>query len=55
LQIIGANLSRLRQNGPSVAEMMDVLGMERTIERLEEADNTCHVWIPRYSKQQTTE
>ncbi|KAI0286655.1 hypothetical protein BGY98DRAFT_909147 [Russula aff. rugulosa BPL654] len=34
------------KNGPSVAEMMDVLGMERTIERLEEADKSCHAWIP---------
>jgi hypothetical protein len=39
--VFGANLSRLRQNGPSVAEMMDILGMERTIERLEQADDSC--------------
>jgi hypothetical protein len=44
--VFGANLSRLRQSGPKVAEMMDILGMERTIERLEEADNSCHAWIP---------
>lgn len=36
--VFGANLSHLRQNGPSIAEMMYVLGMERTIERLGEAD-----------------
>jgi glutamyl-tRNA synthetase len=42
-----ANLNCLRQNGPSVAEIMGVLGTERTIERLEEADNSCHAWFPR--------
>jgi len=35
------------KNGPSVAEMMDVLGVERTIERLKGGDNLCHEWIPR--------
>jgi len=34
------------QNGPSIAEMMDVLGAERTIARLGEADNSCHSWFP---------
>jgi glutamyl-tRNA synthetase len=36
-----------RQNGPSIAEIMDVLGEQRTIARLEEADNLCHAWFPR--------
>jgi len=34
------------KNGPSVAEMMDVLGVQRTIARLDEADNSCHSWFP---------
>jgi glutamyl-tRNA synthetase len=33
------------QNGPSVAELMVVLGTQRTIARLEEADNSCHAWF----------
>jgi len=33
------------KNGPSVAELMDVLGTQRTIARLEEADNSCHAWF----------
>jgi glutamyl-tRNA synthetase len=34
------------QNGPSIAEIMDVLGAQRTIARLGEADNSCHSWFP---------
>ncbi|KAI0307462.1 hypothetical protein B0F90DRAFT_1828664 [Multifurca ochricompacta] len=33
------------KNGPSVAEMMDVLGQQRAICRLKEADNSCHAWF----------
>lgn len=37
--------NRPRQNGPRIAEIMDVLGTQRTIARLEEADNLCHTWF----------
>ncbi|KAI0252733.1 glutamyl-tRNA synthetase [Lactifluus subvellereus] len=33
------------KNGPTVAEIMDVLGKQRTIARLKEADNSCHAWF----------
>jgi len=33
------------KNGPSVAEMMDVLGEQRTIARLEEAGYSSHAWF----------
>jgi glutamyl-tRNA synthetase len=33
------------KNGPSVAEMMDVLGKQRTIARLEEAGSSSHAWF----------
>ena len=37
----------LRQSGPSIAEIMDVLGTQRTIAHLEEADDLCPTWFPR--------
>ena len=39
------NHSHQPQNGPSVAEMMDVLGEQRTIARLEEAGYSSHAWF----------
>ncbi|KAH9982123.1 glutamyl-tRNA synthetase [Lactifluus volemus] len=33
------------KNGPSVAEIMYVLGKQKTITRLEEADRSCHAWF----------
>jgi len=33
------------KNGPSVAEIMDVLGEQRTIARLEEAGSSSHAWF----------
>ncbi|KAH8988238.1 glutamyl-tRNA synthetase [Lactarius akahatsu] len=33
------------KNGPSIAEMMDVLGKQRTIARLEEAGSSSHAWF----------
>ncbi|KAH9005882.1 glutamyl-tRNA synthetase [Lactarius hatsudake] len=33
------------KNGPSIAEMMDVLGKQRTIARLKEADSSSHAWF----------
>jgi len=43
---VALNLNRsLPQNGPSVAEMMDVLGEQRTIARLEEAGDSSHAWF----------
>ncbi|KAI0294818.1 hypothetical protein BC826DRAFT_909716 [Russula brevipes] len=34
------------KTGPSVAEIMDIMGTQRTIARLEEAENMCHAWFP---------
>jgi hypothetical protein len=45
--VLGANLNARGQNGPSIAEIMDILGAQRTIARLENADNSCHAWFRR--------
>jgi glutamyl-tRNA synthetase len=44
--VFSCKSNRLRQSGPSIAEIMDVLGTQRTIARLEEAVNLCHTWVP---------
>ncbi|KAI9445565.1 glutamyl-tRNA synthetase [Lactarius indigo] len=38
------------KNGPSVTEMMDVLGEQRTIARLEEAGSLSHAWFSTTSR-----